>query len=471
MENHEDIEILNRKFDIISHPPPSNFNIDSFKIRIPLGLKDENGNNLVQVFDPDISSRYITLNSETGQIVREFENTKSRHDKDGIITKYAIENISTGLHWDTFLTITVTAKHLRGSYFDGISKDNIDEVITSLLRIGAFHFSHDTFKHHGIVTDMDFCRNLIIPNWTEIKQYLIENTKESKSGKSGYIETNEPTNKGIQWSSREGATLKAPYIKIYNKGLQIKHDENMKTFARLFLDEAPDTSMYRIEYTLKNKKHFAKHGLTNRLIDLLNVPYDKREQIAKAIIREHVNGVFKQTKLYQTALNAQYPCSNRSEFLIYLLIHAYRQLGKPTTLILDEYSEFLSMRFVKSDDWNKQKIGNKRQRLHKMRSDIGKVTSRLPKEQIDTLLDIERRENQRRKDAKIRRYENAKIIQALGIIDDIEEWTYDGLSDEARMEREVMDMIDLQKILDESWDNARSIPPISIDGNEDEDDE
>lgn len=443
-------------YDIISLPPPSHFNVDSFKVRIP--LTDETGKRQVDIYSPDIEARHITINENTGQVVKEYENNKSRHEVDGITTMYGIEVISQGLHWNKFLTVKVTAKHLRGAYFDGITIDNLKDVHNSIMNIGAFRYSFECFCG-GLVTDIDYCRNLVIPHWSEVKSYLIENTKESKSGKTGYIETNEITNKGLQWSTREGATLKHPYIKIYNKTLQIKHDENMKKFASKFLDESPIDNLYRIEYTLKNLKHFRKYNLSNRLVDLLNVPYERREQIARDVIHHHVEGIFKQSKLYSSSLNKEYPASNRGEFLIYLLIKSYRQLNKPTSLILQEYAEFLNMRYVEGSEWNEADMNSKRQRLHRLRTEVGKVASRIPSDDIKTLLERDREEKERRKRAKQYRYENALVLKALGVVDDVEEWMYRPEGEES-LQREIDDICDLENILNEAWSQTF---PLSTD--------
>ena len=332
-------------FDVVKIPPPSNFAIDSFKIRIPIPLSSDriySGGTVVNgatVTDPNINVTYLTINEATGEVISKKENNVSYHDSsDGVKTQYALEQIGTRAGSGLYLTIKVVSKHLRESYFDGINRDNAIEVYRSLMRIGMFSFSFEDFLK-GELTDIDFCRNLRIENWQAVKSFLIDNTKQSSEQNKGY----RVYDNAIQWGSREQANGKAPYVKIYNKLAHAKQDESMLKFIDTYLDISTfTTDLYRLEFTLKNKKHFAKYGIkSNTLKSFLDLTQDNIEAIAYDVMSKHIDSTLFKPIKYPYSVNEKYPCSNNTDFLLYLVIQSYMDQNKPLAMLTQEYANFL----------------------------------------------------------------------------------------------------------------------------------
>lgn len=433
-------------FDVVKIPPPSSFTIDSFKIRIP--LNSEGAANAPVVFDPNLNVTYLVVNETTGEVISRKENNVNYHEENGVKTAYGLEQIGTRAGSSLYLTIKVTAKHLRSSYFDGITKDTVLDLYRSLMRIRAFSFTFEQFLA-GEVTDIDFCRNLKIANWQAVRSYLIDFTRKTAETNKGYKVTDKPENKGIQWGSREQANGKAPYVKIYNKGLHARHDDSMKTFVEKYLDPSTFTDdLYRLEFTLKNKKHFAKYGIkSSQLRSFLDLTQEKIQVIAYDVMSKHIDSsLFKPIK-YPYSVNEKYPCSNKTEFLTYLLIQSYLDQNKPLAMLTQEYACFLDYNNLRVKGTspakshvgkfdvnaiedgegfhNAEKINNaKRMRLRRFGEDIDRILGlgdRMGVFDFDGKTIAEYRQEQANVKKQVREYEysTACYLKSLCVIQDI----------------------------------------------------
>lgn len=435
--------------NLLDTPPPSNFKLDSFKIRIPLKaphnykradiLPYEYGDPIVILNDPELGVNYITINEQTGDVVKSSANNYGHVNDKGIKTTYGIESINANKTVSDYLTIKVTSKHLRSNYFDGITIDNVKTVYKSLMSLKKFSFPFEDFLH-GEVTDADYCRDLIIPNYEGVKQCLQELTKPSTKNNKGVHTFDTATAKGLKWSSRDTATSDAPYIKIYNKGLQVRNDADMLMFTKEYLDlNMITTDNYRIEFTLKNKRHFGKYKIHNTLISHLRLSQDRLLDIARSVFNCHLEGIYKVPRINRLALNDAYPVNNTNEFNIYMLILAYRKLGLPIRMLIDEYSHFVtSERYSLFDA---QTYDAKRQRVYRYEDKLLDIVNRLPGNITEGILHNDKVNSDAYNSYLSSVYNNAKALQNLGVVSDLEDALPDGfplkrfLSEDAKQGR------------------------------------
>ena len=437
-------------YNLLDTPPPSNFKLDSFKIRIPLRAHHNYRHSDLQPYqyddpivtlnDENLGVNYITLNESTGEVLKSSKNLYGHINDKGVKTSYGIEQIKANGLVTEYLTIKVTSKHLRGAYFEGIKSSNIETVYKSLMSLKKFHFTYQDFLH-GELTDSDYCRDLIIHEYDAVKLALQELTKPSTKTNKGVHTFDSTTAKGLKWSDRDTASSDSPYVKIYNKGLQVRHDSDMLIFTNEFLDlDSITTDDYRIEFTLKNKRHFGKYQIGNKLIDHLRLSQERLLEIARLVFNCHLEGIFKINCSNRLALNEAYPVNNTNEFNLYMLILAYRKLGIPTTSLIDEYSHFItSERF---DIIDKQATDAKRQKIYRYQDKLVEIVKRLPDNISESILHNDKL-NSYNYEAYLRsEYTRALNLQNLGIIQDLEDVLPDGfplkrlLSDDIKKERD-----------------------------------
>jgi len=457
------IEFVN----LLDTPPPSNFKLDSFKMRIPLrahhnyasrhsDLRHYNyGDPIVILNDVDLGVNYITLNELTGEVIKSSPNLYGHVNDKGVKTTYGIEQINANGLVTEYLTIKITSKHLRGSYFEGIKFSNIETVYKSLMSLKKFYVPYQDFLH-GELTDADYCRDLIIQDYEGVKQVLQESTKPSTKTNKGIHTFESPTSKGLKWSDRETASSSSPYVKIYNKGLQVRHDADMFTFTNEFLDiDSISTSQYRIEFTLKNKRHFGKYKIGNTLLSHLRLSQDRLLEIARLVFNCHLEGIYKIPRSNRLALNESYPVNNTNEFNLYMLILAYRKLGLPITSLVDEYCHFVtSERFNLFD---KQTEDAKRQRVYRYQDRLREITKRLPDNISEGILHDDKLNSDAYAVYLRHTYNTALNLQNLGVIQDLEDALPDGfplkrlLSEDIKQERLESFKTSLERG-NESWD-------------------
>lgn len=258
--------------------------IDSTKIRIPA--------NEVVNLAPEITDVHILISKETGEQLDEFKNTAKAHKLNGITTRVAIEKQKTKDQTvKTFVTIGFNSKTLKGKYLEGITRDNIHEVYEYIMSTGLMYCTFESFMK-GELTDTDIKRDVILIDPSlrevirEIKQKAIPKKEGTGMNVFGMNSTKEETNVGLQFSKRETTQLTNPFWKIYHKSKELKH--NSETFA-LAYDINPPEALARIETTIKNKKHWRSHGVSDTSLEaVLELSQEKLNEIMHKHLRRHL---------------------------------------------------------------------------------------------------------------------------------------------------------------------------------------
>lgn len=264
--------------------------IDSFKIRLPFEQ--------VTIIDESISGNWFLVNEVTGIYDEaEFKKNSLSFNIDGIKTKFAIEKQVTGKKTvETFVIILINSKVLQKKYFQGITSYNLKSVYKYLISLKVIDFSFDTFLQSEI-TDVDFKRDRIQKNFKESLQQLYDLSKLRKDKGQGCRKFIKKNNLGIEYSDRRTTSINtAPFLKIYSKEIELKKgSKDSQSFYGKYLNILGNinniiTDRIRLEFTIKNKKHFRLFGIQDTsLKNISSLPQKIKKEMMIEILRKHLN--------------------------------------------------------------------------------------------------------------------------------------------------------------------------------------
>lgn len=365
--------------DIITTPPPSDFEIDSFRLKIPY--------HDCKILSHELDQLYLTINSNTSEIVNERLNNRinvgSEYMKLWIqVRSYnaLVQTKHKGTYANSpkkYVVVTIHSKLLKSSYLDRITLDNIRMIYDAVMSYKVFYCDYRTFLNSEVL-DIDFCRNVQIPNWQECKSYILEHLKKTRDLNRGCYEFKGKDNVGLQFGTRDKSTYTNPYIKIYHKYLELT--TKSKQFTEMYLDNAVGipTDLFRVEFTLRDKKHYKRYGLDSELIAMLQIPNYKKEYIASHMFSfQFENGIYKmheprkKTKLKKELLDMN--IKTTSDMLVYLLLQSIKNYGDMNYNLELLFDELDSAQFPRST----------RKRLQNRFTDI---LERLPTKEQDKIL-------------------------------------------------------------------------------------
>lgn len=263
----------------------NSFELDSFKIRIPL--------NKVKIINQSLLGYWLKVNSKTGEILEsQFKSDAYPIELKGIKTMFAIEKQMTNKkEVNEFFIILLNAKLLKDRYLEGITKKNIKLIYDSLIEFNQAEFSYNDFLL-GELTDVDFKKDLKNNSVDKITRGLEALTKPDKREICKVYHKKD--NKGIQWSRRDETNLTRPFIKLYHKGISLKRDKNNIEFYENYIlgtnKENEIDDRLRIEYTIKNKKHFRSYQVNDTTLkNILNLDKQTKDRMFKNSICKHIN--------------------------------------------------------------------------------------------------------------------------------------------------------------------------------------
>jgi hypothetical protein len=236
--------------------------IDSLKIRIPLSR--------VKVLDSSIGDTVARVSMTTGNILEEAPTTKASRDERGIKTKFSIERRATEHKTVEYLVVFINAKQLGERYFEGITASNVAELHGYLMGLEVVVFSLKELLK-GEATDIDF-RKDFTANEEDMKgalNHMHQNTQASTDVDKGSLLFWRKDNKGLQFNKRNTTKVRtAPFLKVYSKTLDLQYKSNI--FALAHFDTIPQ-NLWRLEFTVKNKKHLASFDVGNTFNDILSL--------------------------------------------------------------------------------------------------------------------------------------------------------------------------------------------------------
>jgi len=252
------------------------WSIDSLKIRIPLRK--------VQILDESIREMVLRVSERSGEVLESKENTKASRDERGIKTTFSIEQRATKFDTIPYLIILVNAKQLGRLYFDGITQGNFITLFEYLMSLKVVRFTPYELLE-AECTDIDIKKDFEAQD-QDMKEALREmynNATPSSDYDKGSKLFWKKDNKGLQFNKRDTTKYRtAPFIKIYSKTLDLMTKSNL--FALSCLDTIPE-NLWRLEYTIKNKKHLEAHGIDNTFSALLKLSQAKMEAICQSSLK------------------------------------------------------------------------------------------------------------------------------------------------------------------------------------------
>lgn len=263
--------------------------LDSLRLLIPMHLIEVNNNH------KEFLRKIITINSD-GEILSEKEQKSYRLHSNPSSCHYQRCNvINNGLSEDT-LKLGFSAKTIKADYFNGINKDNIDEILNFINSEGVIKINKRTLLHSKVV-DTDVCIDMVLESNTS-KDFFTHLYSMSDAKKDTIPNPfNMPTNKGIEWSHRNkvGKAYKTKqYLKFYDKHLELNNKSIV--FYEAYLKKNPfinlvENKQIRVETTIKNSAHWKTYGIEIRTLeDLLNLNLNDCKEIFKRPLNHYLVG-------------------------------------------------------------------------------------------------------------------------------------------------------------------------------------
>jgi len=253
--------------------------IDSYKTRIFLDQ--------VKTINKDIDIPVFKVKGD--EIIKEFKEKSYTVELKGCSVRFAkVQQQHKGSVYN-YLTILVNSKiHQSKKYLQGIHNSNIKDIYNNIIACNIVYFS---FKEllNSECTDVDFKLDSEILDSNMFFEYLKRNAKPSTQAKRGFTCENKDNHKAMYFSDRKYATPSNPFLKFYQKSLELKY--NSTEFADHF-NIVPPANLFRLEFTIKNKKHFKKFGIENtKLENLLSLSQEKLNEIKESILSSHLDSV------------------------------------------------------------------------------------------------------------------------------------------------------------------------------------
>lgn len=272
-----------------------NWSIDSCRIRIPLIH--------CEVLDLELNSFQHLISSVTGEILESILNTKKFISTTGISTTISITKEPT--QWnrlESHVVILTNSKALQGDYFKGISKSTFKKLYDYIISLGVVNFSYQAFKE-AQCTDIDIktdirCTDSVMKATFKV---LTTHSKEYKEMDRGVKSRWAKSNKMIQFNKRQNTDfMKAPFLKIYAKSLELQH--NSGEFVLNHLDDIPQDT-WRIEFTIKNKKHLNNLNLPNTFYELASCTQGEYEAAYQTSMRALLDARIKKPSILSTDIS------------------------------------------------------------------------------------------------------------------------------------------------------------------------
>ena len=265
------------------------WSIDSLRIRIPLAQ--------CKIIDSELNSIQHTISSNTGEIIESKLNTVAHRSETGITTKISISKEPIDkLRFELHIVILVNSKCLQKEYFTGITKETLKQVYKYIMSLNVISFSFDSFRQ-AQCTDIDIKTDISCTD-TDMKtafDILNSGCKEHKQIDRGIRSSWTKDNKMIQFNRRQNTDfIRSPFLKIYAKSIQLMTDS--KEFAVNYLSSFPN-DLWRIEYTIKNKKHLNALKLPNTLEALASCSQSQYELAYQTSLRSVMNARIKTDRL------------------------------------------------------------------------------------------------------------------------------------------------------------------------------
>jgi hypothetical protein len=298
--------------------------IDSFRINIPMRY--------VKVIDENIIAKLATytINTSTQEVLTEKQVKANSIVKefDNYHFRFALDK-SFG---EDKIVILLNSKCLGESYFNGITTNNIESIYNQLINCKVVEFSYNIFLESSCV-DVDYKTDSVM-SYKDFKAsiktvYDCGKLSNNKDG-GGLL-----YNSGIEFSKRETSKFKSlPFFKIYHKEIEL--DTKSKSFANRYLSRNNYKDGVRMEFTVKNKKHFSYLGVEhNTLSFILNLSDKQKQDMLSSVVNKHLN---KREVKPRTTNENMNPTEKVTFMLMNLLLEKGLSIDGVITYVLEDFS-------------------------------------------------------------------------------------------------------------------------------------
>lgn len=289
-----------------------NFNqpkIDSFTVLLPFKT--------VKIESHTFTAKYEKLYLDSGVVI-DNENSKefyenycqTSNDQKKCFLKYKRIKLTTSFGnnnlapvKDDFIQIMITSKLALNNYFTGIDNITIHDVLKYINEDGIISLTLDQLLD-AKVTDIDICKDFQANTQTfkDLKAFMLEYILDSKRNVIDSKSANVKESFGILYNQRHKATPTKPFMKLYNKTMELVSSDKKRSFKEANLshmEEIISNGIARIEVTIKNNRHKTKLGIDHvkNLRDLISLDQLELNRIYSEIISQYYNPVTKKKEL------------------------------------------------------------------------------------------------------------------------------------------------------------------------------
>ena len=265
--------------------------VDSLRLLIPFDEITVNPNH-------STFTRTITSINEDGEIIdQKTNNTFRLHTNPCSSTYLKAVSIINGNAVEV-LKIGFSSKTLKHKYFEGITKENINDIYDFIISENVVSFNKESLINARVV-DTDICYDLMLKDSNVIDVIKIARELSVPHKRTNINAFTQENNVGIEWGERNKvfkAYKTKQYLKYYAKSLELKHNSTLfydsyiksnKEITKYLIDN----KLLRIETTLKNNAHWNTYGATViTLRDLLELDLTKLSDVFKRPISHYMKG-------------------------------------------------------------------------------------------------------------------------------------------------------------------------------------
>ena len=239
--------------------------IDSGKISIQLSK--------CEILNPSLYDKIVhTKTSATsGEIYKEKETTQGipfqlDNKEDGTYLRIWVEpqiNYVEGSPVsELYISLLINSKHLKNDYFKGITKETLPQLHEYIMSLNLFKCDYDSFRYSRF-GDIDICFDFECskPQFEVLKKNILSSVKDKKDFHSRNTKSNPGLYTPTSRKPRDMATPGKPFIKFYDKELDLEGRSNV--FSKRYLTGVDYSNLFRYECNIKNRKHLKRLGLND----------------------------------------------------------------------------------------------------------------------------------------------------------------------------------------------------------------
>lgn len=299
--------------------PFNNYHIDSAKFYIDNHILDM----------VNIPEEFTLIDSNTGKVLDEFKKNSINipYKNHKIYLAKEIKIIPGRKPYEKVM-FYFPAKISPENYFYGITKEMIFEVLNYIKSLGYIDFENinmifDSIEVKDLDIKIDYCFEWSYYE-TLVKYNKILQERFNGEASQFKIFNSKKDGLGIMAYNRNYTTISKPFLKFYNKSVEILSGKNKESLFDLMPLEIQkicrENLIYRYEFTIKTLDFFRHFKISNKIIDVLRIEQSVWREIGKYYLDTNFQQKIK-APLDRSKLTPQ-------EKIISLMIYDLFQMGR-----------------------------------------------------------------------------------------------------------------------------------------------